>query len=894
MIGDTVGHYRILDELGTGGMGVVYQARDLRLKRTVALKFLPPELSRDAEAKRRFLKEAEAAAALDHPNICTVYEVGETEEGQLFIVMACYTGETLKDRLKRGPLTPAEASWVAVQAAAGLSQAHARGIVHRDIKPANLMLTTDGGVKILDFGLAKLLGETTRTQDGGTLGTVAYMSTEQAGGRKVDERTDIWSLGAVLYEMVTGEVPFGGTHPQGIIYGILNHDPVAPSRINPAIPADLERVILLCLAKEPDQRIQSMAEVVAELGEAGLTGPVVTARKPRHLSLWTRLAVSWLRRHRLAVLLVVLLIAAAAGVTYWRWSQVPPPAQPEKLLLAVLPFENLEKPEKEYIADGVTDQLIGRLSQVHALRVISRASVMEYKKTTKRILDIADELGVDYILQGTIRWGQDASGGGQIRVATILTRAADGTNMWSEQYDVPAGEILTTQAKIAEKVAAALQVKLVESERKGLAAVSTRNAAAYECLLKGDTANDYQSEERLNYYKEAVRLDPNFTDAYLAIFGFYLNKREPNDPPDVRGHFMNLAWRALEKVRELDPDSPLYHRTLALYYAWFKSDWKMAEEEYLIALRGLPGDFAILAGLRTVTRYQGKWMDSMHYAEQLADLNPRLVSPFRFLGQCYLEQQRYPNAEVSLIQAMDLYTPEGVLVSVHLDFAEIFIWRDRDPKRALEYLNNLPSKARERVQTSYGYLFHLWYAGQNERILELLPTFRQILSRASGELILNDAFRGDVLRSMGRLEESRKAYTEALRVMEERRKLFPDDPQYPMSHSLILAGLSRKAEAIREARAGVTAIPRENDVPAYLQRVYYLAAVYATVGEYDLAMDQLEIVLNEPCGYNINKIRVTPTFKSILALPRFQELERKYPPDKPYLGIPSPPVYLAP
>ncbi len=894
MIGETIGHYRILDELGSGGMGVVYQARDTRLKRTVALKFLPPELSRDVEAKRRFLKEAEAAAAMDHPNICTIYEVGETEEGQLFIAMACYTGETLKDRLKRGPLTPAEASWVAVQAAAGLSHAHARGIIHRDIKPANLMLTTEGGVKILDFGLAKLLGDTTRTQVGGTLGTVAYMSPEQASGRKVDERTDIWSLGAALYEMVTGEVPFGGTHPQGIIYGILNHDPAAPSRINPAIPADLERVILLCLAKEPDQRIQSMAEVVSELGEAGVTGLVVTGRKPRRLRHWPRYAAFWLRRHRVAVLLATLLIAAAAAITYWQWSKTPAPAQPEKLLLAVLPFQNLDKPEKEYIVDGVTDQLIGRLSQVNALRVISRASVMEYKKTTKKLLDIADELGVEYILQGSIRWGQEISGGERIRVSTTLTRASDGTNMWSEQYDVPAGEILATQAKIAENVAVALQVKLVESERKGLAAVSTRNAAAYECLLKGDAANDYQSEERLNYYKEAVRLDPNFTDAYLAIFSFYLNKRQPNDSSDVREHLMTVSWQALEKARELDPDSPLYHRARALWYAWFKSDWKLAEEEYLIALKGLPGDFAILAGLRTVTRYQGKWIDSMCYGEQLADLNPRLVTPFSSLGHYYLEQQRYGNAEVCLINAMNLYTPRGVLEMAHFDLAEISIWRDRDPQKALEYLNTLPSKARERVQTNPQYLFHLWYAGQNDRILELLPSFRQILLRTSNELILNDAFHGDVLRSMGRLEESRKAYSEALHFMDESRKMKPEGPQYPMSYSLILAGMGRKAEAIREARIGVAATPRDKGVPDYLQNVYYLAAVYATVGESDLAMDQLEIVLNEPWGYNINKIRVTPTFKSLLGLSRFQELGKKYPPDKPYGGIPSPPVYLAP
>jgi eukaryotic-like serine/threonine-protein kinase len=271
MTGEVVSHYRILERLGSGGMGVVYKAEDTKLKRTVALKFLPPDLTSDEPATGRFIHEAQTASSLDHPNICTIHEIDRTENGRLFIVMACYEGETLKKRIQRGPMKIQDAIEIALQVAHGLAKAHEHGIVHRDIYPSNIMITGDGIVKIIDFGLAKLAGRTRLTREGTTVGTVAYLSPEQARGDAVDHRTDIWSLGVVMYEMLTGEPPFKSDYEQAVIYSILNEEPKAPSTLRPCVPAGLDRIVMKALAKDPAQRHQRVSDFINEISRGRQT-----------------------------------------------------------------------------------------------------------------------------------------------------------------------------------------------------------------------------------------------------------------------------------------------------------------------------------------------------------------------------------------------------------------------------------------------------------------------------------------------------------------------------------------------------------------------------------------------------------------------------------------------
>ncbi len=380
--GTQLGPYEIVSQLGQGGMGVVYQATDPRLRRTVAIKLLPPDLTRDETAKHRFLQEAQAASALDHPNICTIFEINETDDGQLYLVMAHYEGETLKERTARGPLELDDAIDIATQVGEGLAKAHAAGIVHRDIKPANLIVTADETVKILDFGLAKLAGTEGMTQTGTTLGTVAYMSPEQAKGQEVDHRTDIWSLGVVLYEMLAGQPPFQGENLLSISNAILESD--QPSLTGPSLPAQV--VISRSLSKNREERYQSVSGLLGEL-------------RPLHSNPDAPTVVAT--------------------------------AQPEVPSVAVLPFANMSAdPEQEYFCEGLAEELIDALARLEHLHVVSRTSAFQFRGKGHDLRQVAEQLKVKTVLEGSVR-----KAGNRLRVNVQLINAADGYHLWSERYD---------------------------------------------------------------------------------------------------------------------------------------------------------------------------------------------------------------------------------------------------------------------------------------------------------------------------------------------------------------------------------------------------------------------------------------------------------------------------
>ena len=349
MIGTTISHYKILEKLGTGGMGVVYKAEDARLKRTVALKFLPPDLTRDPEAKQRFIHEAQAASALQHYNICSVHDIDETNDGQLFIVMDCYEGKSLKEKMAGGLMRIEEAADIAIQVAQWLQKAHEKGITHRDVKPGNIIITNDGVVKILDFGLAKLAGQSRLTKTGSTIGTAAYMSPEQAQGLEVDHRTDIWSLGVVLFEMLTGKLPFRGEHEAALLYSVVHEEPQTVTSLRGDKQVQVERIIRKSLEKDLARRYQTIQELIADL--KAVKSPTMELPK-------------------------------------------------QEKSIVVLPFDNLSPdPDQEYFSDGLTEEVISDLSEVRSLRVISRSSAMTFKGMKKKIPEIAREVNVQYVLE---------------------------------------------------------------------------------------------------------------------------------------------------------------------------------------------------------------------------------------------------------------------------------------------------------------------------------------------------------------------------------------------------------------------------------------------------------------------------------------------------------------
>jgi len=465
MIGKTILHYKILEKLGEGGMGVVYKAEDSKLKREVAIKFLPHHISANKEECQRFEIEAQAAAALNHPNIATIHAI-EEYDNQFFIVMEYLEGSELKEKISKGKLSLDESLDIIEQIAKGLQAAHQKGIIHRDIKSSNIMITQTGTVKVMDFGLAKVRGTSQITKFGTTLGTTAYMSPEQSRGEHVDHRTDIWSLGVIMYEMLAGRMPFKGDFEQAVIYSILNEDPESIVSIKDGIPIKLEQIVRKSLIKDPDNRYQSMDEIIKDLKEI---------KNKKEIA-----------------------------------------AESEKAI-AVLPFENIS-PDKEtdYFADGLAEELIINLSKIKEVRVIARANTFQYKETKKDLKIIGRELGVQYLMVGSVRKFKD-----DLRISVQLIEAVKSTQIWGETYKGKLADIFDIQEKVSKEIVEALMVKLSPAEKVNLTKRPTLNAEAFDCYLKGRNLLSSRTKSNLDFaillFEKAVELDPRFASAYAAL-----------------------------------------------------------------------------------------------------------------------------------------------------------------------------------------------------------------------------------------------------------------------------------------------------------------------------------------------------------------------------------------
>ncbi|MDP2886262.1 MAG: protein kinase [Ignavibacteria bacterium] len=543
MIGKTISHYRILEKVGGGGMGVVYKAEDTKLKRAVALKFLPAEFTSDPEAKERFIHEARAASSLDHPNICNIHEIGETEDGQLFIAMACYEGETLKSRIAKGQSRPErsrgmrieEATDLAIQIAQGLSEAHAHGIVHRDIKPANILITKSGVAKILDFGLAKLAGGARLTKTGSTVGTAAYMSPEQARGQEVDHRTDIWSLGVVLFEMLTGKLPFRGEHEAAMLYSIVHEEPQPISSVRPDLPANVAPIINKILHKEPGERLQHMRELLSQLGT--------------------------MKKHE---------------------------TESAKALpsIAVLPFVNMSPdPENEYFSDGLSEEIINALSKLEALHVTARTSAFRFRGKELDIREIGKQLNVSTVLEGSVR-----RAGNKLRVTAQLINVADGYHLWSERYDRELEDVFAIQDEISLAIVDKLKVRLLGEDKARLAKRYTGSFEVYDLYLKGryhlSTLTEEGIKRSLDYFQQAIQKDPNCALAYVGVASVYnvlalVGQFSSNET-------MPRAKSELLKALKLDDSLAEVHAWLGEVYLQYEWDWSSAEREFKRAIELKP------------------------------------------------------------------------------------------------------------------------------------------------------------------------------------------------------------------------------------------------------------------------------------------------------------------
>jgi serine/threonine-protein kinase len=611
-IGQNLSHYQVLEKLGEGGMGVVYKARDNKLNRFVALKFLPPHLIQDESTRKRFTVEAQAASALDHPNICTIHEINETEDDQLYICMAYYEGESLREKIKKGPITFEESLDIFYHITHGLKVAHDEKITHRDIKPGNIIITNKGEIKIVDFGLAKLAGEKI-TESISTKGTIAYMSPEIIRGLPEDHRVDLWSLGIVLYEMLTGHLPFTGEYPEPLMYSIVNEEPKLLSKYLDNVPELLQNIIDKLIKKDPNERYQNLSDLLVDLTSfVKEDDSIMIKTKPVIVKLFLRKKA--FLYSSIAILVTILLLIFGKPYLF--------PERSDGNTIAVLPLESITQDcEQEWFTNGMTDALITELAQISGLRIISRSSSMQYKGINKAPPQIAIELGVKYLVDGSV-----VKMGDLIKVSARLINAYEDEYIWAKEYEREFRNILGLHSEIAQTIASQIQVKLTPQEESRLTVTREVNPETYEMYMKGMYHLNKLTPEGikmgLSYLQQAVENDPNEPLAYAGIAIAYL----------TIAHGSSYTLAILDKAKvatldalKLDDSLPEAHLALAMVQTFWYIDWKSAIQSNELTLKLDPNLALAHYFYGYLLRIPGRFEDGyaeMIRAKQLDPLNP--------------------------------------------------------------------------------------------------------------------------------------------------------------------------------------------------------------------------------------------------------------------------------
>ena len=874
MIGQTLLHYRILEKLGEGGMGVVYKARDTKLDRIVALKFLPQHQLPYQEEQERFLQEARAASSLNHPNVCGIHAIGEVG-GQTFIDMEFVDGVTLRDRLASSSLKQSDALVYAIQIGEALQEAHANGVVHRDVKAENIMVTSKNQIKVMDFGLAKLKGSLKLTRTSSTVGTIAYMAPEQLQGGDADARSDIFSFGVVLYEMFTGKKPFRGEHEAAMMYSLLNEHPAPLSVSAPDISAEIDRIVLRALEKDPQDRYQHVDDMVSELRRVQKqTGRVVLQRTasetpPREPEPVRPSRVS----HRFLIAGGFVAVAVLGFIGYRMFGPSRGLSSSAKKMLVVLPFENLGGADQEYFADGITEEITSKLSGLSGLGVIARSSAMQYKKTAKPLKQIGQELGVSYILQGTIRW-ETVDGATRVRVNPQLINVDDGTQIWSQPSEAVLTGAFKLQSEIAGQVASALNVTLLSQERQNLEAKPTENAEAYDLYLRGNeyffrSSGEQENRIALQMYQRAVELDPKFAAAYAR-----LSEAHANMYWEFYDHTQNALDRsraAAETALRIDPALPEAHGAMAWYYYHGLRDYDRALAEFSLALQARPNEADLLLGIGSVYRREGKFEEAVPRMERAVDLDPRSAQLSYELGATFKFLRKYPEAERAFDRAIEI-APD-VAVSYWEKAHTELIWKG-NVAAAREILDRIAAQKNghdEPLTTSLRVYTEV-VGGGYERARDILKSYSGVEFQSQFWSIPKDLELAFVYSYLKEPALSKRSFESARSLLIKEVQAHPDDARLHSSLGIACAGLGLTAEAVKEGKRAVELMPLSQDAMIAPFRMEDLAQVYAMTGEQDEALNVLEKLLSIPSMFSVQVLRLHPVWAPLRNNPRYQKM----------------------
>jgi serine/threonine protein kinase/Flp pilus assembly protein TadD len=873
--GSQIGSFRIEQELGRGAAGVVYLAHDTKLDRSVAIKSLPAELMENSKARTRFAREARVLASLNHPNIATIYDELREAEGVGYLILEYVPGRTLAERIAGTKLKPQEALSIAQQIAEAVAAAHEHDVIHRDLKPGNIKITPEGKVKVLDFGLAKALGDETTekqstiTEPGRIIGTPAYMSPEQARGQATDKRCDIWSFGCVLYEMLTGKVPFEGETISDILTGILDCEPDWHA-LPQTTPANIQVLLRRCLEKDPHRRLHDIADAAIEINETlnlPATAPPVTIPS---ISLTPHIAVK-VRSRRIAMVIAVTVIIALSAIAVLFILEQRAGFASEKIRLVVLPFQNRGSADDNNFVIGITEAITSRLAGISGLCVISPRTAEKYNDSKMSTQAIGKELGVAYVLEGIVQRERPSDPNSQVQIIPRLIRASDDRLLLAPVYNKDMSEFFALQADVAERVAKKLNLTLLEPERRAMVYKPTENTEAYEYYLQGDHYHNRSLSGKdliiaIQMYKKAIELDPEFALAYAQLSRCHAMMYFQHYDHTLER--VEMAEKNVRRALQLEPDLPEVHLALGNYY-YCQSDWDQALREFAVARKSLPNDSDLLSSVGYVQRRQGKFPEALANIKSASELDPLFNYITISLGETFMYMRNYPEAmrcfEKAISLAPDEPRPYGYKASLYL------LWEGNTMKARAVVEKALESVGLPEKEPVYNLLINFdVYDGNYQDAL------RRVSSRSEDtdtqDFFIPVAMQYASVYGYMKNDLAKKYYDEGLKIVEAKIRQEPNDARLHSALGIAYAGLGRRQEAIREGKLAVDLLPVSKDAMRGTYRVGDLARIYVMVGDFDLAVDQIAFLLSIPSELSINLLRLDPAWNPLRGHARFQKL----------------------